>query len=147
MSRYYFDASALIKRYAYEQGTERVVDLVQEATDLYTASVAYAELVMGFRRKWDEGALEEPELDRLLHDLDVEWEGFSRVGLTSSLLQLIRDRSRRHPRLRALDAIHLTSALLLQQAGIDLAFVCSDQRLKDAALQEGLQVIDPTDNE
>ena len=49
MRGYYLDASALIKRYATEPGTAEVVDLLREATDVHTASVAYAELIMAFR--------------------------------------------------------------------------------------------------
>ena len=145
MRGYYFDASALIKRYAVELGTAEVVDLLREATDVYTTSVAYAELVMAFRRKRDEGRLQAEQLDYLLRDLDKEWEGFNRIGLTNPVLRLVRDRCRHHP-LRALDAIHLASALLLQEAGMDLTFVCSDQRLKDAASREGLKVVDPVGN-
>ena len=145
MRGYYLDASALIKRYATELGTAEVVDLLREATDVYTASVAYAELIMAFRRKRDEGTLQAEQLDHLLRDLDKEWEGFNRIGLSDRVLRLVKDRCRRHP-LRALNAIHLASALLLQEAGVDLAFVCSDHRLKDAASREGLKVVDPVEN-
>ncbi|MCC7353796.1 MAG: type II toxin-antitoxin system VapC family toxin [Anaerolineae bacterium] len=72
MSDYYFDTSALIKRYAVEAGTGRVLTLLQEAARVYTASIAYAELVMAFRRKQDEGTLQQSQISELIRDLDAE---------------------------------------------------------------------------
>lgn len=146
MNRYYFDASALVKRYATEQGTDLVLALLQRAANVYIASVAYAELIIAFRRKRDEGTLQGEQLVQLLRDLDTEWEGLDRVDLTDAVLHLVRDNCRFYP-LRALDAVHLASALFLRQEGMAFEFVCSDQRLKDAASTEGFDVIDPAEVE
>lgn len=143
MTRYYFDTSALVKRYVSEQGTESVVALLKEATGIYVASVAYVEVVMALRRKREEGSLDEPQFAHLLSAFDEEWQGLDRVGLTELVLRVVREQCLRYP-LRALDAIHLASALLLHQRGLRFEFVCSDERLKQAASFEGLSVIDPT---
>ncbi|MBA3382179.1 MAG: type II toxin-antitoxin system VapC family toxin [Actinobacteria bacterium] len=45
------------------------------------------------------------------------------------------------PRLRALDAIHLASALMSRE--LLRGFLCYDRRLADAATREGLRVIAP----
>ena len=47
----------------------------------------------------------------------------------------------RHP-LRGFDAIHLASALVFTNSKeIDLVFVCFDHALNEAAMKEGLKVI------
>jgi len=144
MKRFYFDASAFIKRYANEPGTSTVLKLLQDATNVYTASIAYAECVISFSRKQFEGELREEDVQRLLQLLDEDWEKLDRVELTEPVFKLIKERCRLH-RLRTLDAIHLASALLLYREGLEIEFVCSDNRLKKAAEDEGLKVIDPTE--
>jgi len=88
VNRYYFDASALVKRYAKESGTPEVIRLLQQATNAYTASVAYAEVIMSLRRK-QEGKLQAIQFTNLVHDLDVDWQELDRVELTQSVLYLV----------------------------------------------------------
>ncbi|HVT17946.1 MAG TPA: hypothetical protein VHQ90_17430 [Thermoanaerobaculia bacterium] len=53
---------------------------------------------------------------------------------------------RRHP-LRGADAVHLASALLLREEGLDVLFACSDRHLLEAAAAEGLAIFDPASEE
>ena len=65
------------------------------------------------------------------------------VDLQPEVLTLARDLIQRHA-LRSFDAIHLSSALRLQE-GLreELAFMAADDRLLRAAKAERLQVLNP----
>lgn len=105
MTSLYMDASALVKRYSQEQGTDEVIRLLATSNRVFTSKVTYVELLMTFRRKQVDGTLNS---------------------------------------LRALDAIHLSSALLAKKlVGKKLTFVCSDQKLQEAASAQGLTVHNP----
>lgn len=142
-TRLYMDASALVKRYMAEPGTGRVLDLLREAERIFISKVAYAELLMTFRRKREEGLLSKKDFSSLCRTLDRDWSGFLLVEVSDEVMEIIRRRCLRHP-LRALDAIHLSSALWVKNlVKGPIGMVCSDRRLTHAAQREGLVVIDP----
>jgi hypothetical protein len=64
------------------------------------------------------------------------------VPVGSAVLQLMPGLCARHP-LRGADAVHLASALLLHQEGLQITFACSDRNLVEAAAAEGLVTFDP----
>jgi uncharacterized protein len=116
--------------------------LIAAETQIATSKVAYAEVHAGFARKHREGALTGAIYERVAHLFDAEWTAYVRLDLVDSLLALTRDLFRRHP-LRGFDAIHLASAISLQQQlGQATQFVASDVRLLSAAEIEGLATVD-----
>jgi hypothetical protein len=69
-------------------------------------------------------------------------DAYLRLDLVDALLSLTRGLVRRQP-LRGFDAIHLASALLLQeQMGEATRLLASDERSLAAAKKEGLGIID-----
>jgi predicted nucleic acid-binding protein len=75
------------------------------------------------------------------HAFITVWEMIRIVDLSEEVLQIVRDCVL--PKgLRALDAIHLASALFLQShLNERLGFVCEDHRLCEAAEAEHLAVL------
>lgn len=61
-----------------------------------------------------------------------------RPALVGRIPQLLTD----HP-LNGADAVHLASALMLQDTGLELTFAVADRRLLQAATKEGLAAFDP----
>ena len=59
MNYFYFDSSALVKRYAQEIGTELVVNLCQKEVAIFISDIALAELGAAFARKLREGEITE----------------------------------------------------------------------------------------
>ncbi|MDR7484000.1 MAG: type II toxin-antitoxin system VapC family toxin [Armatimonadota bacterium] len=138
----YLDTSALVKRFVVEKGTPLVQVLVARKGPVATAKVAYVEIYAGLRRKRREGGLSEGRYATACRQFERDWESYVRVDLRDEILLLARDLIQRHP-LRGFDAIHLGSALSLQDAlGEDVVFAAADARLLQAAEAERLQVID-----
>jgi len=67
MPAYYFDTSALAKRYIVEVGSAWVQAIVtqQSGQTIYTSVLTQPEIVSALRRRVREGLLEAPEAERL----------------------------------------------------------------------------------
>ncbi len=138
----YFDTSALIKQFVEEAGSQRVDSLIAAEPQLATSKVTYAEVHAGLARRLRDGTLGEAAYERVSHMFDSEWTAYVRLDLVDPLLALTRDLVRRHP-LRDFDAIHLASAMLLQQQLTQaVQLVAWDERLLRAASVEGLATVD-----
>ncbi len=145
MNVLYMDASALVKRYAHEPGSETVIRLLTTANRIFTSKIAYVELLMTFRRKQTDGPLTEQQFTELRRRLEQDWYSWILIEVSDEMLEIVKKRVIHHS-LRALDAIHLSSALLARKlVGRKLVFVCSDQKLQEAAAAEGLTVHNPAD--
>jgi len=138
----YFDTSALIKRFVEEPGSNRVDAVLAGEPILATSKVAFAEVHAGLARKLREKALTTTAYRKTSRAFDTDWRAYLRVDLADGLLLIVRDLVRRHP-LRGFDAIHLASAMRLQeQLGEEVQVIASDDRLLTAAREEGLQTLD-----
>jgi predicted nucleic acid-binding protein len=158
VATYYFDTSALIKRYLMEPGSE----WVQQITDARTSSgqpyhtialsaIGIVEAVAAIARRYRLGQLDQ-----------VQHQGLINLFLTHSRVEYhittIRSRHidlatalvQRHP-LRGYDAIHLATALALRDelraARLSAPiFVAADTNLCVAARAEGLPAENPNDH-
>ena len=138
----YFDTSALIKRFVDEPGSERVEGLLSKDPMLATSKVAYAEVHAALARKLRERAFTAVAYRRTSRSFESEWRAYVRVDVVDPLLFTVRELVRRHP-LRGFDAIHLASALRLQELiGEGVWLIASDDRLLSAARDEGLETVD-----
>mgnify|MGYP001576173498 CR=1 FL=1 len=137
----YLDTSAVVKLYVEEGGAATVRRVVQEATQVGTSRVTYAEARAAFARRSRERGFSPVAHKELIRSLDQEWETYVRLDVTESLIKLAGDLADRHA-LRAYDAIQLASALTLQRAlhAAQVGFVAADHRLLDAAAQERLVI-------
>jgi len=143
----YLDTSALIKRFVEETGSNKVEDLVVERAPASTATLAYVEVYSGLSRKQRDGELSADQFDEIRIQFEEDWPSYVRVHLRDEVLHLARDLVGRHP-LRALDAVHVASALHLQSLlGSAVTFVAADRRLLDAAGTEGMDIVDPAASE
>lgn len=127
----YVDASALVKLVVTEPESEALIELLSDRDDLVTSAVAVVEVVRAARRVATSPALIERAYDvtGAMHLLAVDREVLDRAAELEPVT------------LRALDAIHLASALSL---GTDLeAMVVYDRRLADAAETFGLRALAP----
>ncbi len=134
----YFDTSALIKIFILEKGSEDAQRLSEDHFPPVTATIAYAEIYSGVNRRKREGYLSAHQYTRVSRRFDEYWTTSIHVELTQEVLALAKGLLERHP-LRAFDAVHLASALILQK-GIrePLPFAAADSRLLDAASAEHL---------
>jgi len=150
MAAFYFDTSAIVKRYdPRETGSQWVRSLFSfPQGDLYLFSqIVIAELTSAFYRKRREGTFDD-------HELQVALDAFNQHNLQDYRLEpvresIIRSAARliaRHP-LRAYDAVQLATAISLnadlQSSGVTILFLSADDRLLQAARGEDLLADNP----
>jgi predicted nucleic acid-binding protein len=134
----YLDTSALLKRYFKEPYTNELLSKWQEANQIITSSVAYAETMASLYRKKREVDLRSNVFNKLVNSFHLDWETFIRVEVNEDLNETIHRVVAKYP-LRGFDAIHLASAIITH-ARINEAFLfaCFDQKLTNGAQMEGL---------
>lgn len=138
----YLDASALVKRYVRESGSSVVDSLFVGATPIATSRVAHTEVFSALARRCREGDLSERRYSVAARQFDTEWNALVRVDVTEDLLVDARRLLERHP-LRGFDAIHVASAISLRkELDIEVTLAAADRRQLDAAVAEGLEVVD-----
>jgi len=137
----YLDTSAVVKLYVEEAGATTVRRVVQDATQVGTSRVTYAEARAAFARRARERGFAPSAHKALVRSFEQEWETYVRLDVTEPLIKLAGDLAERHA-LRAYDAIQLASALTLQRDlhAAPMGFVAADLPLLKAAAQERLAI-------
>jgi predicted nucleic acid-binding protein len=145
---FFFDTSALVKRYLHEKGSTRVRQLLQTADGVfYQTFLAPLEMTSAFYRQHRNGEISIEQLSFLLRSYGAHsHEDYLLVPYSEFLIDQAEALISRHP-LRALDAIQLASALELRNAlpadAPPLIFLSADDRLVKTAAQEHLQAENP----
>ncbi|HVT15200.1 MAG TPA: type II toxin-antitoxin system VapC family toxin [Thermoanaerobaculia bacterium] len=138
----FLDTSALVKLYFAEPGSERMRAAVARGEPMAVSAVAFAEIHATFARRRREELLQATELEQLLLAFAGDWEKLTQMPVGAAVLRHVPGLCHRHL-LRGADAVHLASALLLREEGLDVLFACSDRQLLEAAAAEGLAIFDP----
>jgi hypothetical protein len=147
---YYLDASALVKRYVDERGSEWIRAMMdsEEETLFFTSRMTIVEVISAFSRRVREGTLTVEDFasardmfrSDCLDDYQVMPPSLAVVDQACALLE-------RHP-LRAYDATHLATAIgaqafLTEKEYPLVTFLSADNDLNEAAKAEDLTVDNP----
>jgi predicted nucleic acid-binding protein len=147
---YFFDSSALVKRYTNEVGSKwilRVTD-VSVGNTLYVASITEVEVVSAITRKLREAVIAASDAASRISELRYD---FAKQYSVSDVNELVIEKAisvlQSHA-LRGYDAIQLAAAMQVNETRISLQlpaviFVSADVNLNNAARAEGLVVEDP----
>lgn len=127
-----------MKLLAEEQGSAVAKSLFEAATEVFTASVGYVEARSALGRLARAGRVRGADRNRARAELERVWLASSVVHLDRDLVARAGDVSELQG-LRAGDAIHLTSALVLDEP--ELVFATWDQELGRAAREAGFAVV------
>ncbi|WP_062131035.1 type II toxin-antitoxin system VapC family toxin [Demequina aestuarii] len=141
MALVYLDTSALVKLCVLETGTPLAVGLWKHADALVTSRIADAEVRSVLAAAERIGRIDAAPAAHARDRWKELWPSLAKVEVTASLATHAGDLADRRP-LRAGDALHLASALLL--ADSKPVFAAWDRRLGAAARAEGLTVLPPT---
>lgn len=128
----YLDASALVKRYIEEDGSELVVNAMAAASAWSMCRIGYVETVRAVGIAGGRRAIRKVEAD---------WLAFDVVEVDSALAEHAAQLAL-SAELRSLDALHLASALVLPPE--DLTFATWDTRLHRAANAHSLATLPAT---
>ncbi len=137
----YLDASALVKLLVPEEESRALNQALAGLTDVIVSDLALTEVASALGRRRRERRLTREEAQRLYREA-------SKLHASSHQAELTPPVHRRAERLmlsltislRALDALHLATALDVEAATV----VSFDPRLRDAAISQGLFVAPPT---
>lgn len=160
MASYYFDSSAIVKRYYHEPGSQWVRSICDPRTrpQLYLAQLAQVEVVAALRRTGRRNGLYRSFVDSMVNlfdrhlvqsDISQSHPVYRLVPLSPTVILLAERLCDRYwdvnpHSLRSLDAIQLAAGLLTATAiPEELVFVTADTRLAAIAPLEGFRVINP----
>lgn len=139
MAVYYFDTSALVKRYAQELGTAWVINITDPTAghDIYVARITGPEMIAALFRKVRTGEIAQADALRAAENfkVDFRWQ-YQIVELTPEVADRAMALAERHG-LRGYDAVQLAAALELHMVRKrmklpPLIFVSADDDLNKA---------------
>ena len=150
MTIYFFDSSAIVKRYLNEIGTNWVTNIFDPAasSEIYIARISGAEVVAAITRRGITGSISASQVTSAVSQFHREFvSAFQIVEITPTLVARAMDVAETHA-LRGYGSVQLASALemvtLRSALGLTgLTFVSADSELNAAAMAEGLNVDDP----
>ncbi len=154
MITYYLDASAIVKRYLREPGSQWVRDLLRAPLAPHFTSIELipVEVICALTRAHRERRISAGQRERLIGIALAETRNeIGLLAVSQAVLDLAAELAKRHP-LRAYGAIHLATAVDwahdLTLIGLPAPiFVTADANLLAAARAEGLVAEDPNEYE
>ncbi len=142
MAFYFFDASCAVKLYYAEIGTDKI-GAIYDAPDIgiIISNLAYTEVLSALNRKKQSGSISQSEFDDAMSRFFFDYESKYLVLAMSEEIRVSAGKLILRHNLRSGDSIQLATACENKKA--QLVFVCSDDKLCKAAMNEGLIVLNP----
>lgn len=138
VSYVYFDTSAFVKLYDRHEDDAEDISALAGKHRAVSSVLLYPEVISALNRKRREGAFTEQGFELTLSTFKRDYELVYKVQLSQKVLELTENLLYKYP-LRAVDGIHLSSALLFMDIINDkIRFFSADVKLLDAAKAEGL---------
>ena len=136
----YLDASAIVKRYIAESGSEEVQTAVELAEAVGTTVVSRAEVVAALSKAVRMRVILRAEGEQAVRSFKKNWHDLVRTRITERLVKHASELGWSHG-LRGYGSLQLASAAAWQQAvGHSVTFATFDLRLWQAAETVGLRV-------
>jgi predicted nucleic acid-binding protein len=147
VAAYFFDSSALIKRYVDETGTGWVTTVAGQ-NYIFVAGTAVVEVVSAIERRKRTGAVKHEDAVSTINRFRIHLSSeYALVDISRALIAEASTLAETHG-LQSSDALQLAAALRVQKQRqtftlSELILVSSDPELNKAAIAEGLTVDDP----
>ena len=136
----YLDTSTYVKLYIKERGSEQARKAAREHHVL-SSTILQLECFSAFSRRAQSGEIAESDFRKLIKLVRESARFVENVRLSDDVITKAEEVTLRSSA-RALDAIHIASALLFQDAtDIKLTFITSDKKQHEAALREGFETL------
>jgi len=143
---YFFDASALVKRYLQEVGSDWIRQVIAEGEPrIFISSLSGVEVLAAIMRKGRTGEVSPVERDRAVQAFRREFTtSYALITPEPGVIHKAMDLIQAYP-LQAYDAVQLASALTLPMLphGTTLTFISADEGLLTVAKQLGLSTANP----
>jgi hypothetical protein len=125
----YLDASALVKRYVKEDGSELVISAMEDARAWSMCRVGHVETVRAVGLAGGR---------KVVKRVEADWLSFDVIEVDQALAEHAAELAL-STELRSLDALHLAAALVVPTD--DLTLATWDKRLHRAARDQGLETL------
>ncbi len=152
MNCYFFDTSALIKRYVVEIGSAWAQTLADPAQNhkLFVSRITWVEVISGLTRLHREGKMNAADFAATLQNFRYDWETqYQIVEIDPPFVEAAGLLIQKHF-LRAYDSIQLAAAMkllgLLSSITLNFTFISADDRLLIAAQAEGMTIENPNNH-
>lgn len=133
MTALYVDANAIARLYLSDEiGQDAVFTALDEHDVIATSAITYAEVTGLLARAFHDGRIEGEQYDEMAAAFTQDWSTVKVQGVSTPLSQVAAQLMKAQRGLRAMDALHLASALTLRQSTA-LRFLTFDTRLEQAA--------------
>ena len=153
MTVYFFDSSALVKRYVAEIGSSWVLSLCNPnlKNNVFIAAITAVEITAAVSRRAKGGNINPKDAKTVYlqfkNDIQSEYQV---VEITDNIINSAMTIAEKHG-LRGYDAVQLAAAKAVNDLCIannlhSLTFVSADQELNNAAVTEGLVVDNPNNH-
>ena len=150
MSVYFFDSSAIVKRYVKETSTGWVIDITNPAQGnaVYVARITGVEVISALTRRGRNGDIAQAKMAAAIAEFRDDFTHQYRVlEITPALITRAMSLTESYA-LRAYDAVQLTAAIEVNDRCLALAIpaltlISADKALNRAAIAEGLIVENP----
>lgn len=136
----FFDTSALIKKYIFEEGSNKVDKLMEKADTVIVSAITEIETHSAFKRLLTEKAISDNDYKTLINEFNIDYPYFTHIFFDSAIASNAKILIEKY-QLKTLDSIQLGTAILLKN-DIDY-FVACDYKLLKAGTKEGLKIINP----
>lgn len=138
----YLDTSAYVRVYVREAGHDLIWDATQNASEVATHLIAYAEMRAALARMQRMGRLIAAETDTIKETFEQDWRTTVKLMPTEAMIRRAGELAERFG-LRGYDSVHLAAAeSLLAGHGKDiLHFASFDHALNEAAGALGLHLL------
>ncbi len=150
MGTYFFDTSAIVKRYCLERGQSWVRGLCNllQGHVLFISQATLVEVVTAFCRKACLRDISISQRDDFIDAFRTDCESSYIIEPVTDAIYTAAGNLCRVHNLRAYDAIQLTCALNIRQEALadqtpSPIFVCADKRLVEFACAEGIAADNP----
>lgn len=140
---YFFDTSALMKRYVQEKGSRLVDNLMASADEIYISVITRIESISAARRLLEEKSLRKSDFNLFKANLASDFPFFTVVDFSEYIEKAAIELIEKY-QIKTLDAIQLTCCLAVKEK-ID-HFVTSDVKLAKTALDIGIDTINPLES-
>lgn len=149
MTAYFFDSSAIVKRYVVESGTAWVSNTTDLAAGnkVYLCRITFVEVISAIMRRARALELSSTEAMKAIADFRYDFaQEYSLIELSPTVVESAGELAEQHA-LLAYDAVQLAAAAEINSemnsVSSAITLISADTALNAAAIAEGLAVEDP----
>jgi predicted nucleic acid-binding protein len=136
---FYFDTSALVKRYLHEDDSDKVIALLNETDHIFGSIViTQVEMAATFQRAVRMEAASSRLAAEVWQDFLDHWQSFTRLRVFAGTIERASEIAWKYD-LRGYDSLHLAGALLWQETlGVQITLATFDRELWLAGQKAGM---------